>query len=179
MKKKILAVSFLLFIAWCGIAFSDESCCTCYKVKGRVKTINGLDGITQQGRIDIAFFDQNGDKVLIESGYLFGKVMGDYTDKEGVTVTFLKHTATFEDGSMFESSMDEARVVNPWTIQLGEDGSLCYFEVEELIKTIVKGEGIFKNVSSANVVANGYLNTCEGANQNKFELTGEMCFDCD
>ena len=169
MKKKILVFSFLLFIAWCGIAFSD----TCYKVKGTVKTINALDEITQQGRITLQLFDQNGNKAFKESGYLFGRVIESSTPG----VTYLTHTATFKDGSMFESSGDVAFLVNPESIECGEDGLPCYCEVHELITNIVKGKGFFTNVSSAAVEANGHINTCEGDNENKFELTGEICFE--
>jgi len=175
MKKKILAVLFLLFIVWCGIAFSK----TCYSVEGTVNTIN-LSEEVQQGIINLQLFDEDDndrEPVFDETGDIVGIV----TDSSTQGVTYLIHTATFEDGSKFVTYQDEASIINPWNIKWAEDGSPCYIEVSELIRKIVKGKGFFKNVSSDSdgmaVKANGYINTCGSDNENIFELTGKICFE--
>ena len=164
MKKKILAVSFLLFIACCGIAFSEE---TCYSVEGTVDTIN-LSEEVQQGIIWLRLFDEDGD-VFNETGDIVGIVI----ESSPMGKTYLIHTATFKDKSKFVTYRDEA-VLYP--LALGEDGSPCEFEVSEQITNIVKGKGFFKNVSSVAVEADGDIDTCGDNNKNGFYLTGEICF---
>lgn len=162
MTKKILAVSFLLFIAWCGIAFSE----TCYSVDGTVNTIN-LSEDVQQGIIKLRLFDEYGD-AFNETGYIVGMV----TDKSTQYLTYLTHTAIFQDGSMFVTDGDAAYCTG--IKEYGENGSPCALYVHEEITHIVKGKGFFKKVSDAGVAADGDINICEGVNG--FRLTGEICF---
>ena len=128
MKKKILAVSFLLFIVWCGIAFSE----TCYLVEGTVNTMN-VSNEMQMGKISLQLFDENDDTVPVfdETGVLVGRIIESIPQDD----TYLQHTATFthKDGStsMFLTYRDEART-EPIVCE-NMDNSPCCFKVEEEI----------------------------------------------
>ena len=61
---------------------------------------------------------------------------------------------------------------------LDEEGNPCSFYIHETISNIAHGTNFFKNVTSdTKMFADGYISNCPSQNENKFELSGELCVE--
>jgi hypothetical protein len=158
----------MLLVTWSGVAVSE----ICYTVEGEVKTENMIETGQQVGTIDLQLYNENDDEVFRETGNLIGHITGGSTG-----VTYLSHSAVFDDGSTFLTNGDIASV----TVirKFGANNLPCAFDVQEVISHIASGTGFFNNVSRVEINADGYVNTCiaEGDNENEFQLTGTLCVD--
>ena len=89
-------------------------------------------------------------------------------------VTTLSHTAILKDGSSFITKGDMAYITG--VRALTADGVPCSFYVQEHIKDITQGTGVFNTVESVNIQADGYISIClPDENENKFDLSGTIC----
>ena len=168
MKKHICSsVLLVLSIVLCSPTgvFAES----CYSVGGKVKMVNLADGITQSGTIKIALTNSSGDEAFNSKGQLVGTITG----QEGF-VTTLSHTAILKDGSSFITKGDMAYITG--VRALTADGVPCSFYVQEHIKDITQGTGVFNTVESVNIQADGYISIClPDENENKFVLSGTIC----
>lgn len=172
MKKKILTISFSLFLIWYGIALSD----TCYRVEGEVKTM-WFSETGQVGSIELQLYDEDDKQVFNGTGTLVGEMT------YGVPYSYLQHTAILNDndGNTITFATDRDKAVILDIRKVGENGAACSFEVHEEITNVVgTGTGFFeqRDISDdTKLDAFGYIDTCEGVGENEFELTGQLCFE--
>jgi hypothetical protein len=166
MKSKIVAITLLAsttMIGYSNTSFAE----TCYTVEGEVKTEN-TSIVTQRGSIDLLLLDEYDNEAYRESGELNGMIYGG--NAHGL---LLSHTAAFDDGSTFTTFEDKAIITS--IRKLAEDGMPCSFFIYEEITNIVQSSGFFANVNDVKIKADGYISTCDGENENEFELTGRLC----
>lgn len=159
---------------------------TCYQLTGTVDTVN-LNPFQQTGAIQIAtYVDDPNNAQYEQSGQIDGVIVG--KDQDGLLL--LDHTIKFSankkgKGSGFSTEYDEAEGTvekvlldengNPILIN-GEPIPCKINDVKETINHIVNGFGNFKNVTSANITAEGTVSFCPGdVNHNHFELSGGYC----
>ena len=167
MKNLLFVLALPLFVTWSSI-FAAE---TCYTVEGNVKTLN-VSGSTQVGSIEILLLDEHDNEAFRNSGDLIGTITG--ADTYGRIV--LSHTAIFNDGSAFVTSGDLAAITG--IRKFSEDGLPCSYLVDEWISNMT-GSGVFENVISVDIQADGYISACivDGENENEFELSGTLCIN--
>jgi hypothetical protein len=165
MKQTSVTVLLPLFVLLSGSCLADA----CYTVEGEAKTVN-VPEATQFGSIKLLLLDENDDEAFNERGDLIGTVTG-----ANLMLTYLSHTASFEDDSKFISNDDEARIVGVRKFE--EDGTPCSFYIHEVIRHIAKGEGFFEQVKEVQIDADGYVSNCIDENENEFELSGRLCID--
>jgi hypothetical protein len=171
----------LLGAVLCG-ASSTVFAEKCYNVSGSVDTINQPDG-TQIGTIFLMYYGKNpGDVQFENTGTIFGTITGfpivDYSN--GTVTVPLSHKVAFASGpkgSGFSTEGDKATIK---IIDMYDPSGTpnCSYPVSESITKIVNGTGNFKNVSSANITAEGTVSNCAdygGENHNSFDLSGTIC----
>ena len=166
MKSKIVAITLLAsttMIGYSNTSFAE----TCYTVEGKVKTEN-TSLATQKGSIDLLLLDEYDNEAYQGSGKLDGAIIGG-----NALGLLLSHTAVFDDSSTFTTFEDQAVITG--IRKQAEDEQYCSFFILEKITNIVLGSGFFTNVNYVNIKADGYISTCDGENENEFELTGELC----
>ena len=110
-----------------------------------------------------------------------GSLVGNITGADGFFTTFLSHKARFPQGDSFVTNDDTAVPDfqyggNPVRAEDG-NGNACSYWILETISDIAKGTRLFKNVTSVNVVAVGYISNCPSENENHFELSGPLCVE--
>jgi hypothetical protein len=174
MKSKMIAVALLTSSTVFGYSASSiaESC---YEASGSVTTEN-ITPTLQIGNMSLALSDASG-VVFSETGSLVGTITG----SDGYFTTFLSHTARFPQGDSFVTSDDAAAPDfqyggNPVRAVDGT-GSACSYWIRENISDIAKGTRLFKNVTSVDVIAAGYISSCPGENKNTFDLSGTLCVE--
>jgi len=119
--------------------------------------------------------DNKGNVVFDETGSLVGNITG----ADGVFTTFLSHKARFPQGDSFVTNDDTAvpdlQYGNP--VRTEVYGVACSYWIKETISDIAKGTRLFKDVTSVNVIAEGYISSCPDENENSFTLSGELCVE--
>lgn len=158
-----------LATATCLLGLSSEAVAdTCYAVEGKVETIN-VSPTTQVGKIRLILSDSGGQQVFDNKGQLVGRITGAEIDGP-----LLSHVAAFPaSGSGFITDGDKAKF---GAVRNTDDqGIPCSFNITEDITRFANGSGFFSNVSSVAVTANGYISFCPLDNENKFQLSGELC----
>ena len=169
MKK--LTILPALILAACLMPLSGGASATeCYAVRNaessKVKTIN-VSPTAQVGTIRLDLVNGAGQRVFKEKGNLVGTVTSG-----GFGFTNLSHTANFA-GSSFVTEGDLAIVTGIRAVDA--QGIPCSFFIDETISHISTGTGIFSNVESVNIKADGYISFCPAENENQFSLSGEVC----
>ena len=173
MKSKVFAVTLLAsttMIGYSNIVLAE----TCYEAGGYVSTEN-ITSTLQIGNINLELNDESG-AVLSETGSLVGNITG----SDGYFTTFLSHKARFSQGDSFVTNDDTAvpdfQYGNP-VRNVDSNGNACSFWITETISDITKGTRLFKNVTSVNITAEGYISSCPGENENYFSLSGSLCVE--
>jgi len=155
------------------------------EVSGTVTTEN-VTPTLQIGNIRV-ILDTDGEELFSETGSLVGNITG----TDGYNTTLLSHVARFPKGNSFNTSNDEAKLAFPESneyspvrlfnetgnLLVDEEGKPCSFYIEETISNIERGTGVFRNVTSAEIFANGYISNCPNENKNYFELSGTFCME--
>jgi len=171
MKSKVVAI--ILFASTTMIGFSNTSFAeTCYDVGGTVTTEN-VTSTLQIGNIDLTLSDDSGSTVFSETGSLVGNITG--ADSFGATL--LSHKARFPQGDSFVTNGDKAELVFPYVRDTLEDGTPCSFWIHETISNLAKGTRFFKDVTSSEIFADGYISNCPNENENYFVLSGQLCVE--
>ena len=156
----------------------------CYMVSGSVTTEN-VTSTLQIGNISLMLGTD--DEVFSETGSLVGNITG----ADGFGTTLLSHVARFSKGNSFNTSNDEAVLAFPesngfspvrlydeeGSLLLDEEGNPCSFYIHETISNIERGTGFFRDVTSAEIFADGYISSCPSENENYFDLSGELCVE--
>ncbi|MCK5354211.1 MAG: hypothetical protein KAJ63_03770 [Methyloprofundus sp.] len=148
----------------------------CYMVSGSVTTEN-VTSTLQIGNISLMLGTD--DEVFSETGSLVGNITG----ADGFGTTLLSHVARFSKGNSFNTSNDEAVLAFPESngfspVRLyDEEGNPCSFYIHETISSIPHGTRFFRNVTSVEIFADGYVSRCPGENENYFDLSGELCVE--
>jgi len=171
MKNNVLAtiLTSVLLVGYSTSSLAE----ICYAVKGTVDTKNVTSTI-QIGNINLTLNDVHGDEVFSDTAPIIGNITG----TDGFGTTLLSHKATFPNGNLFFTSGDKAILAFPYVRATQEDGvTPCSFWIHETIHNIEKGNGLFSNVTSAEVFAEGYISHCPNENANSFELSGELCVE--
>lgn len=167
MNSKFFGVALVFAGAATGYSNNSFAAPTCYDVTGSVNTVN-LSQSTQGGDIHLTLSKQNAqgkNKVVFdEQGVLVGRI----TNATMGGPIFLSHVALFGPAGSFMTEDDEAILLPT---------SDCSFDATETISNIVGGTGFFRNVTSVEVVAEGYISFCPNANENFFELSGSLCVE--
>jgi len=170
MKSKVVAITLLAsttMIGYSSTSFAE----TCYEAGGSVTTENVTSNL-QIGNISLTLSDE-GNVVFDETGSLVGNITG----TDGFGRTLLSHKARFPQGDSFVTNDDTAELVFPYVRDTLADGTPCSFWIHETISNIAKGTRFFKNVTSAEVFADGYISNCPDDNKNYFDLSGELCVE--
>jgi hypothetical protein len=170
MKSKVAAITLLVSTTMVGYSttlFAE----TCYDASGSVTTEN-ITSTLQMGNISLTLSD-SGSPVFSETGSLVGNITG--ADSFGATL--LSHKARFPQGDSFVTSGDKAELAFPYVLDTLEDGTPCSFWIHETISNIAKGTRFFKNVTSGEIFADGYISNCPNENENHFELSGQLCVE--
>ena len=100
----------------------------------------------------------------------------------------LSHVARFSKGDSFNTTNDAAVLAFPedspvrpvdedGNLLLDEEGNPCSFYIHETISSIPHGTRFFRNVTSVEIFADGYVSRCPGENENYFDLSGELCVE--
>lgn len=172
MKLKVAAITLLAsttMIGYSTASFAD----TCYDAIGSVTTEN-ITSTLQIGNISLTLSD-SGSPVFSETGSLVGNITG----ADSYFTTFLSHKARFPQGDSFVTNDDTAvpdyQYGTPVRTEI--DGVACSYWIRETISDIVKGTKFFKNVTSVNVIAEGYISSCPNENENHFTISGELCVE--
>ncbi|MEH6636153.1 MAG: hypothetical protein V7700_11565 [Halioglobus sp.] len=171
MKSKIIATALLAATTTIGYSTTSYADETCHDVSGSVSTENVTPTI------------QIGD-ISLEMGAVFsetGSLVGNITGSDGFFTTFLSHKARFPQGDSFVTKDDTAvpdfqYYGNP-VRTLDVDGNACSYWITENITHIERGTGFFKNVTTVNVTATGYISNCPDENKNSFVLSGTLCVE--
>jgi hypothetical protein len=146
---------------------------TCYEASGSVTTEN-ITSTLQMGNISLTL-SGDGSPVFSETGSLVGNITG----AEGMFTTLLSHKARFPQGDSFVTNDDTAvpdfQYGNP--VRRYENGVACSYWISETISDIAKGTRLFKDVTSVEVFADGYVSNCPGENENYFDLSGTLCVE--
>jgi hypothetical protein len=101
-----------------------------------------------------------------------GRITSQDFDQNGNIIATLSHTIAFEDGSVIETSGDQA-FLNP-----APDYNYCVFEhVEEIISNFW-GTKTFKR-ATGEIIATGSIYGEDCGNKNGFTLTGTVCLSKD
>ncbi len=168
MKLKVIVIA--LFASTITIGYSNVSFAeACYDVGGTVTTEN-VTSTLQMGNIDLAL-SEDGDTVFSKTGSLIGNI----TSAPGVGIILLSHKARFPKGDSFVTEADKAVIVG--IRDTLADGTPCSFYIHETISSIVKGTNLFKNVTSVEMSADGYISHCPDENMNYFKLSGKLCVE--
>ena len=168
MKNRSLAGATLLALSVCCVNTVIAE--TCYNVEGAVQTINVSSNV-QVGDVDLILSDAAGVVVLAESGSISGNITGN----DGFGTIYLSHTVRLAQGDSFVTSNDRAQLVYPFVRNVEADGTACSYWIHETIDNIVNGTRFFRNVSSAEIFADGYISNCSTENENYFDLSGRIC----
>jgi len=173
MKSTVIAITLTLFSSTALIGYSSTSFAeACYSAGGTVTTEN-VTPTLQMGDISLTLTNTDDGTVFSETGSLVGNITG----TDGIGSTLLSHKARFPQGDSFLTKDDKADLVYPYVRSTLEDGTPCSFWIHETISNIAKGTRFFKNVTSVEVFADGYISNCPGENENYFELSGELCLE--
>ena len=170
MKSKVAAITLLAsttMIGYSSTSFAE----TCYKAGGSVTTEN-VTSTLQIGNISLTLSDE-GNVVFDETGSLVGNITG--ADSFGATL--LSHKARFPQGDSFVTNGDKAELVFPYVRDTLEDGTPCSFWIHETISNLAKGTRFFKDVTSSEIFADGYISNCPNENENYFVLSGQLCVE--
>jgi len=183
MFNKFYNLSCIVAIIITGFISQASAEPICYDVGGSVTTENATPTL-QIGSINLTL-DNEGQEVFSETGSLVGNITG----ADGLGGFFLSHVARFPQGNSFNTTGDKA----VWKLQdldptsfvrlFGEDNNLlldaegnpCSFYIHETISNISRGTKFFKDITSAEVFADGYISNCPSENENYFDLSGEIC----
>jgi hypothetical protein len=172
MKSRSIASAFLacsLLSGYSGISLAES----CYSVEGDTNTRN-ITPTLQIGDISLRLSDESGIEVLNESGPLIGNITG----SEGIGTVLLSHRASFPFGDIFVTKNDKAVLAAPYVRAALPDGvTACSFFMKETISEIANGKGLFSNVISVNILAEGYISNCPDENRNEFTLSGNICVE--
>ena len=166
MKSKVLAITLLastLIIGHSNTSFAEN----CLTATGSVITQN-VTSTQQIGQITINLLNSSDNVVFSQTGSLVGNITGG-----GFGVVSLSHVATFSNAHSFVTQDDQARITG--VRDSLADGTACSYYIHENISKIITGTGIFGNVKSVNIYADGYISNCPGENKNEFTLSGELC----
>ena len=166
MKLKTLAIVLLASITTIGhsnTSFAD----TCLTATGTVITQN-ITSTQQIGQITLNLLNSSNNAAFSNTGSLVGNIIGG-----SFGVVSLSHVATYSSGHSFVTQNDQARITG--VRDSLADGSACSYYIHENISKIITGTGIFSNVKSVNIYADGYISNCPGENRNEFTLSGELC----
>lgn len=170
MNKRSIFAAFLLSTFWSGGSFAN----ICYTVEGEVETKN-VSAINQSGTIKLVLLDESDNEAFRVEGPIFGTVTG----FEIPNKTILSHQVLPTDGNSFITTKDIAQIVG--IRKVADNGEPCSFYIKENISNIAQGSGFFSNVSSVDIVADGYISACFDdlgnvtENENEFELAGSLC----
>jgi len=172
MKSKIAAITLLASTTLFG--YSNTSFAeTCYEASGSVTTEN-VTSTLQIGNISLTLSDDEGNVVFGENGSLVGNITG----ADGMFTTLLSHKARFPQGDSFVTNDDTAvpdvQYGNPVRAVDGNEVA-CSYWIRETISDIAKGTRFFKDATSVEVFAVGYISNCPDENENSFILSGELC----
>jgi len=175
MKSKVIATALLAATTTIGYSTTSYGGETCYEVSGSVSTEN-ITPTLQLGNMRLELNDES-DTVFNETGSLVGNITGG----DGFFITLLSHKARFAQGDSFVTNDDTAVPDfqyggNP-VRAIDGNGEACSFWITEAISDIAKGTKFFKNVTSINVTAEGYISNCPGENENVFGLSGTLCVE--
>jgi hypothetical protein len=170
MKSKVAAITLLVSTIMIGYSTTPFAQ-TCYDASGSVTTEN-ITSALQIGNISLTLGDPD-NPVFSETGSLVGNITG----AEGLLTTLLSHKARFPQGDSFVTSGDKAKLAPPYVRDSLEDGTPCSFWIHETISNIAKGTRFFKNVTSGEIFADGYISNCPNENENHFELSGQLCVE--
>ena len=174
MKSKVVAITLLAsttMIGYSTTSFAE----TCYEASGSVTTKN-VTSTLQIGNISLTLSDDEGNVVFDETGSLVGNITG----ADDMFTTLLSHKARFPQGDSFVTNDDTAvldfQYGNPGRAVDGE-GVTCSYWIRETISDIAKGTRFFKDVTSVEVFAVGYISNCPDENENSCMLSGELCVE--
>jgi hypothetical protein len=175
MKSKIVAIALLASTTMMGYSTTSFAQ-TCHDVSGSVTTEN-ITSALQLGNMSLMLSDNSGSTVFSETGSLVGNITG--ADSFGATL--LSHKARFPQGDSFVTN-DDTAVPNYnegyYSVRnVDENGTPCSFYIHETISDIPKGTGFFKDVTSVEVFADGYISNCPNENENSFALSGVICVE--
>lgn len=171
MNNKVHAIALAVAAATgASTTLADDAC---YTVSGNVTTIN-ISETQQAGTIAMTLHDDHGRVAFSEDGTIFGNVTG----TEAVGTTILTHSAAFPRHQRFVTRDDRADLAPPYVRATLDDGvTPCSYWIHEEITSFADGTRFFRDVSSVQIAADGYISYCPGENQNQFELSGELCKD--
>ena len=168
MKSRFIVITLL---ATTTIGYSLSSFAeVCYDVSGTVTTEN-ITPTLQIGSIDYTLHNDT-QMVFSESGSLVGNIT---SSDATFGTTILNHKARFPQGDSFRTNGDVAQIVGIAGAE--DDGTFCAFNIFEKITEIPKGTGIFKNVTSVEVIGQGTVSNCSYFNENFFTLSGTLCVE--
>ena len=169
---KLKAVAVVLFASTITIGYSSASLAeACYAVGGTVTTEN-VTSTLQMGSIYLTL-NEGSDEVFSETGSLVGNITG--ADSYGATL--LSHKGRFPKGDSFVTKADKAVLAYPYIRNTLADGTPCSFWIHETVSSIEIGTNLFKNVTSVEMFAEGYISNCPEENRNNFVLSGELCVE--
>lgn len=169
MELRVIAIVLLVSIASIGNSktLTDG---TCYNVGGIVNTKNVTSNI-QLGTINLQLSNEKNPKDIVFSkiGFLSGNIVG----TEGFVIN-LSHTARFSNGNGFVTDGDKAKIIS---VRNTENEIACSYYVIEKINNIARGTRFFRNVTSVDITADGYVSNCPEENENFFDLSGKLCLE--
>jgi len=155
--------------------FTTTSLAEVYDVTGEIITEN-ITSTLQIGTIYITATGRETEETFSDTGSLVGNITG----SDGMGTTLLSHVSRFPQGNSFVTENDRATLAYPY-IRATVDGTLtgepCSFHIEETINTISRGTRFFKNITSANITAKGWISDCPNDNENYFVITGTITKD--
>ena len=150
-KSKLFAA---LCAGACFVSFSSGAFAEiCYPVGGSVNTMN-VNATNQVGTISVALSDQGGAEVFNKTGALVGTIT-----EVSMFGTTLSHIANLP-GNHFVTESDKAVLVDPFVRKFDAEGQPCSFFISETISSIPSGTGLFSNVTSVNIQADGFIAFC-------------------
>ena len=157
----------MILITTAAIGFADAAPAeTCYDVAGSSSSRNVTESV-QIGRISLTL-SQGGTTAFNATGILVGRITGAISPIE----TLLSHTIRFPRGHGFITEGDHATIIGP-----GPYDPSCSVAATETVSNIIVGTRFFKNVSSVDISADGYISFCPDLNENRFDLRGELCIE--
>jgi len=184
MFNKMYGICGIATIIMTGFVSQASADPICYTVGGSVTTEN-ITSTLQMGNINL---------MLGTDGEVFsktGSLVGNITGADGFGATLLSHVARFSQGDSFNTTDDNAVLAFPESngyspvrlfdedgnLLLDEDGNPCSFYIHETISNIPHGTGFFRNVTSVEMFADGYVSSCPSGSENYFDLSGELCVE--
>ena len=176
MFNKMYGICGIATIIMTGFVSQASADPICYTVSGSVTTEN-ITSTLQIGNINL---------MLGSDGEFFsktGSIVGNITGANDIGSTFLSHVARFSMGDSFNTTGDIAELAFPESndynpVRLFDEyGKPCSFYIHETISNIPHGTGFFRNITSIEMFADGYVSSCPGGNENYFDLSGEICVE--